>query len=62
MTYKGYTARIEFDERGDIFVGRVLDLRDIISFHADSVVRQIINLVDFSTRCHDRANRRLRQL
>ena len=38
MSYKGYTARIEFDERDDIFVGRVLGVRDIISFHADSVV------------------------
>ena len=37
MTYKGYTARIEFDERDDIFVGRILSVRDIISFHADSV-------------------------
>ncbi|MOA31035.1 HicB family protein [compost metagenome] len=37
MSYKGYTARIEFDERDDIFVGRVLGVRDIISFHADSV-------------------------
>jgi len=38
MTYKGYRARIEFDERDYVFVGRVLGLRDIISFHADSVV------------------------
>ena len=37
MTYKGYTARVEFDERDDIFVGRILGVRDIISFHADSV-------------------------
>lgn len=37
MSYKGYTARVEFDERDDIFVGRVLGVRDIISFHADSV-------------------------
>ncbi|WP_256578930.1 type II toxin-antitoxin system HicB family antitoxin [Pseudomonas sp. VI4.1] len=37
MTYKGYAARVEFDERDDIFVGRVLSVRDIISFHADSV-------------------------
>ncbi|WP_413794091.1 MULTISPECIES: type II toxin-antitoxin system HicB family antitoxin [unclassified Pseudomonas] len=37
MTYKGYTARIEFDEHDDIFVGRILGVRDIISFHADSV-------------------------
>ncbi|SDX01407.1 type II toxin-antitoxin system HicB family antitoxin [Pseudomonas sp. NFACC08-1] len=37
ITYKGYTARVEFDERDDIFVGRVLGGRDIISFHAESV-------------------------
>jgi predicted HicB family RNase H-like nuclease len=28
MNYKGYTARIDFDERDDIFVGRVLGVRD----------------------------------
>jgi predicted HicB family RNase H-like nuclease len=37
MNYRGYTARIEFDERDDIFVGRLLGVRDIISFHGDSV-------------------------
>lgn len=37
MSYKGYTARIEFDERDDVFVGRLLGVRDIISFHAESV-------------------------
>ena len=37
MTYKGYTARIEYDERDNIFVGRVLGLRSIISFHGENV-------------------------
>jgi len=37
MHYKGYAARVEFDGRDNIFVGRVLGVRDIISFHADSV-------------------------
>ncbi|MFJ4154024.1 type II toxin-antitoxin system HicB family antitoxin [Pseudomonas sp. NPDC089752] len=37
MRYKGYAARIEYDDRDDIFVGRVLGMRDIISFHASSV-------------------------
>ena len=37
MTYKGYTARIEFDERDHIFVGRILGIRSIISFHGESV-------------------------
>ncbi len=33
MSYKGYTARVEFDERDAIFVGRVLGLSTIVSFH-----------------------------
>ena len=37
MSYKNYTARIEFDERENIFVGRILGLRSIISFHGESV-------------------------
>jgi len=39
MRYKGYSARIEYDARDDIFVGRVLGMRDIISFHASSVAQ-----------------------
>lgn len=37
MTYQGYTARIEFDDRDNIFVGRLLGIRDIVGFHADNV-------------------------
>ena len=37
MTYKGYIARIEFDERDNLFVGRVLGLRDLISFQGETV-------------------------
>jgi predicted HicB family RNase H-like nuclease len=37
MSHKGYTARIEFDERDNIFVGRVLGLRTMISFHGETV-------------------------
>lgn len=37
MTYKGYTARIVFDERDEILVGRLLGIRDVIGFHADNV-------------------------
>jgi predicted HicB family RNase H-like nuclease len=39
MSYKGYTARVDFDERDNIFVGRVLGLRDIISFEGSTVVK-----------------------
>lgn len=37
MSYKGYTGRIEFDERDNVFVGRVLGVRSIISFHGETV-------------------------
>ncbi|WP_150049105.1 MULTISPECIES: type II toxin-antitoxin system HicB family antitoxin [Methylomonas] len=37
MTYQGYTARIDFDDRDNLFVGRLLGIRDVIAFHADSV-------------------------
>ncbi len=37
MSYKGYTARVEFDDRDNLFVGRILGIRSIISFHGESV-------------------------
>jgi predicted HicB family RNase H-like nuclease len=37
MTYKSYTARVEYDERDDVFVGRVLGLQSILSFEGNSV-------------------------
>lgn len=37
MTHKGYSARIEYDDRDGIFVGRIVGIQDIISFHADTV-------------------------
>ena len=39
MTYKGYTARVEYDERDDLFIGRILGIRDIISFHGETVAQ-----------------------
>ncbi len=50
LTYKGYTARIDFDERDGIFVGRVLGIRDIIGFHGDTVLaltEDFHNAIDF---------------
>ena len=37
MSHKGYTARVEFDERDNIFIGRILGIRNIISFHGETV-------------------------
>jgi predicted HicB family RNase H-like nuclease len=37
MEYKGYIARVEFDDGAETFHGRVMHLRDVITFEADSV-------------------------
>jgi predicted HicB family RNase H-like nuclease len=37
MNYSGYTAKVEYDERDNIFVGRIQGLRQIISFHGETV-------------------------
>ena len=37
MSHNGYTARVEYDERDNIFVGRVLGIRSMISFHGETV-------------------------
>lgn len=39
MDYQGYPARIEFDERDNIFVGRILGLRAMISFQDETVAK-----------------------
>lgn len=37
MFYKGYSARIEFDDVDRIFVGHVTGIRDVVGFHGSSV-------------------------
>ena len=37
MHYKGYAARIEFDERDNVFTGKVIGIADNITFHGETV-------------------------
>lgn len=37
MTYKGYTATIEYSEEDGCLLGRLIGLRDIVGFDATSV-------------------------
>jgi predicted HicB family RNase H-like nuclease len=37
MTYKGYAARIEFDQRDNIFSGKIIGIADSITFHGETV-------------------------
>jgi len=36
MKYKGYTGIVEFDEESQVLCGRVIGLRDVITFEGDS--------------------------
>jgi predicted HicB family RNase H-like nuclease len=52
MNHKGFTARIDFDERDGILVGRVLGLPDTvrISFHGEAIAdltQDFHNAIDF---------------
>lgn len=37
MTYKGYIGQVEFDDENHIFSGTVINIRDVITFHGESV-------------------------
>jgi predicted HicB family RNase H-like nuclease len=37
MYYKGFYARIEFDDDDGIFVGHIAGINDVVGFHADNV-------------------------
>ena len=37
MSYKGYTARIEYDDEDGIFFGRISGIDDGVNFHGETV-------------------------
>jgi predicted HicB family RNase H-like nuclease len=37
MSYKGYTARVEFDDEAMIFHGEVIGIRDVVTFQGQTV-------------------------
>ncbi len=37
MEYKGYTAKIEYDESAEVFCGSVKNIRTVITFSGSSV-------------------------
>jgi len=37
MKYKGYYAKIDFDPEDKIFIGRIIGINDVISFHGETV-------------------------
>ena len=37
MSFKGYTARIQYDDEDEVFFGRLAGIEDGVGFHADTV-------------------------
>lgn len=37
MNYKGYSARIEYSDEDECFVGHIAGIKDIVGFHGESV-------------------------
>ena len=37
MTYQNYSAKVEYDPIDKIFVGHIIGIRDIVSFHGNTV-------------------------
>jgi predicted HicB family RNase H-like nuclease len=58
MTYQGYAAHIEYSDEDGCFIGRVAGIRDIISFHGETVAelrKAFKEAVDFYlTTCAER--------
>jgi predicted HicB family RNase H-like nuclease len=37
MSYKGYSARIEYSDDDDCFIGHLAGIKDVVGFHGESV-------------------------
>ena len=37
MEYKGYIAKVEFDDEDDVFHGEIINLRDVVTFQGQAV-------------------------
>jgi len=49
IEYKGYVAKVEFDDEDQIFVGEVIGIDDIIAFHSENeeeIIHVFHNVVD----------------
>jgi predicted HicB family RNase H-like nuclease len=58
MNYKGYIGHVEFDEEHEMFVGEVINTKDVITFQSDTahgLKEEFINSVgDYLDFCEER--------
>ncbi len=61
ISYKGYTAKIEFDPEDNILFGNIIGIRDTVGFHGESVSElqeAFHEAVDFYLETCEKANRK----
>ena len=46
IEYKGYVGRFEFDEKEDLFTGKVSNIQGLIIFHGKTVENTKLNFKD----------------
>ncbi len=59
ISYKGYTAKIEFDTEDNILFGNIIGIRDTVGFHGESVseLQEAFHEADFYLETCEKANR-----
>lgn len=59
MNYKGYIGHVEFDEENEMFVGEVINTKDVITFQSDTahgLKQEFINSIeDYLDFCKQRS-------
>ena len=46
LTYKGYSARVDYSPEDEAIVGRVVGITDIVGFHGESVAEMVQSFHD----------------
>lgn len=55
LKYKGYTAKIEYSPDDEVLFGRVLNIPDIVTFHAENakdLKTEMAGMIDFYLESH----------
>ena len=48
MSYKGYKAKVNFSEEDGVYVGEIINIPDIVSFHGENLKNLVRNPTSFS--------------
>ena len=63
MIYKGFTARIEFCDHDKVFVGRLIEIKDIVAFDGETLNdlrKRFREMVDFHIEVCEKTDEKLR--